>query len=63
MSQSLQTKARSDVPNYLTTHTTIDKMIGTSMILILFGSIPVILLVTFWPPLSLALPQLLGVVR
>ena len=42
---------------------TIDKMIGTSMILILFGSIPVILLVTFWPPLSLALPQLLGVVR
>lgn len=42
---------------------TIDKMFKTSMILILFGSIPVILLTTYWAPLSLALPQLLGVVR
>lgn len=42
---------------------TIDKMFKTSMILIFFGSIPVILLTTYWPPLSLALPQLLGVVR
>lgn len=42
---------------------TIDKMFKTSMILILFGSIPVILLTTFWSPLSLALPQLFGVVR
>ncbi len=40
---------------------TIDKMFKTSMILILFGSIPVILLTTFWPPLSLFLPKLLGV--
>lgn len=42
---------------------TIDQMFKTSAILILFGSIPVILLATFWSPLSLALPQLLGVVR
>ena len=42
---------------------TIDKMFRTSMILIVFGSIPVILLTTYWPPLSLALPQLLGVLR
>lgn len=40
---------------------TIDKMFKTSMILIFFGSIPVILVTTFWPPLSLYLPRLLGV--
>jgi TRAP-type C4-dicarboxylate transport system permease large subunit len=40
---------------------TIDQMFKTSMILIFFGSIPVILLTTFWPSLSLFLPRLLGV--
>lgn len=42
---------------------TIDKMFKTSMILIAFASVPVILLTTYWPPLSLFIPQLLGVVR
>ncbi|MGV0908548.1 TRAP transporter large permease [Martelella sp. FOR1707] len=42
---------------------TIDKMIGPSMILILFASLPVVLLTTFWPPLSLYLPTLLGAIR
>lgn len=41
---------------------TIDKMIKPSMILILFGSIPVVLLTTYWPPLSLALPKLFGAI-
>jgi tripartite ATP-independent transporter DctM subunit len=42
---------------------TIDKMFKTSMILIFFCSIPVILITTFWPPLSMFLPSLLGFVR
>ena len=42
---------------------TIDKMIKPSMILIFFCSIPIILITTFWPPLSLFLPSLLGFVR
>lgn len=42
---------------------TIDKMFKTSMILIFFCSIPVIIITTFWPPLSLFIPKLLGFVR
>ena len=42
---------------------TIDKMLKTSMILIFFCSIPIILITTFWPPLSLFLPRLLGFVH
>jgi len=42
---------------------TIDKMFKTSMILIFFCSIPVVIITTFWPPLSLFLPNLLGFVR
>ncbi|MEM6462016.1 MAG: TRAP transporter large permease [Pseudomonadota bacterium] len=42
---------------------TIDQMFKTSMILIAFGSIPVILITTFWPPLSLTIPRLLGVLH
>lgn len=41
---------------------TIDKMFKPSMILIAFGSIPVILLTTYWPPLSLWLPTVLGAI-
>jgi C4-dicarboxylate transporter DctM subunit len=39
---------------------TIDKMMKTVFILILFCSLPVILLTTFWPGLSLFLPGLAG---
>jgi tripartite ATP-independent transporter DctM subunit len=42
---------------------TIDKMFKPSMILIFFCSIPVVLVTTFWPPLSLFIPKLLGFVR
>jgi len=42
---------------------TIDKMFKTSMILIFFCSIPVLIVTTFWPPLSLFIPRLLGFVR
>ena len=42
---------------------TIDKMFKTSMILIFFCSIPVIIITTFWPPLSLFIPKLLGFLR
>jgi tripartite ATP-independent transporter DctM subunit len=42
---------------------TIDKMFKPSMILIFFCSIPVVLATTFWPPLSLFIPKLLGFVR
>jgi len=42
---------------------TIDKMFKTSMILIFFCSIPVIIITTFWPTLSLFIPTLFGFVR
>ena len=42
---------------------TIDKMFKPSMILIFFCSIPVVLITTFWPPLSLFFPNLLGFIR
>ncbi|MDT8284616.1 MAG: TRAP transporter large permease subunit, partial [Thermovirgaceae bacterium] len=46
-----------------TGNVTIDKMMKPAMILILFCSIPVILVTTFWPPLSLFIPTLLGYVH
>jgi len=42
---------------------TIDKMMKPTMILILFCSIPVILVTTYWPDLSLFLPRLMGFVK
>ncbi len=42
---------------------TIDKMMKPAMTLILFCSIPVILVTTYWPPLSLFIPTLLGYVK
>ena len=42
---------------------TIDKMFKPSMTLIFFCSIPVVLITTFWPPLSLFFPNLLGFIR
>ena len=39
---------------------TIDKMMKPTMILILFGSIPTILITTYWVPLSTYLPTLAG---
>jgi len=42
---------------------TIDKMFKPSMTLIFFCSIPVVLITTFWPPLSLFIPNLLGFIR
>jgi len=42
---------------------TIDKMFKPSMTLIFFCSIPVVLVTTFWPPLSLFIPNLLGFIR
>src|SRR6056297_100814 len=42
---------------------TIDKMMKPAMILIVFCSIPVILITTFWAPLSMYLPTLAGFVH
>ncbi|MBN1547566.1 MAG: TRAP transporter large permease [Syntrophaceae bacterium] len=42
---------------------TIDKMMKPSMVLIVFCSIPVILLTTYWPDLSLFLPRLAGLIH
>jgi len=39
---------------------TIDKMMWPAFILIIFGSLPVILITTYWPDLSLFLPRLAG---
>ena len=39
---------------------TIDQMIKPALILILFASIPVILITTYWPELSLFLPRIAG---
>lgn len=39
---------------------TVDQMARTSLMLILFGSIPVILITTYWPDLALFLPRLAG---
>lgn len=46
-----------------TGNVTIDKMMKPAMILILFCSIPVILITTYWPPLALYLPTLAGFVK
>ncbi len=46
-----------------TANVTIDKMMKPTLILIAFCSIPVILLTTYWPPLSLFIPSLLGYVH
>ncbi len=42
---------------------TIDKMMKPSMILILFCSMPIIFITTYWPGLSLFLPRLAGLIR
>ncbi len=41
----------------------VDKMLRTSMVLVLFCSLPLCLLVTYWPELSLFIPRLFGFVR
>lgn len=46
-----------------TGNVTIDKMMKPAMFLILFGSIPAILLTTFWEPLSMFLPGLAGFIH
>lgn len=46
-----------------TGNVTIDKMMRPAFLLILFGSIPAILLTTFWEPLSLYLPTLAGLIH
>jgi len=46
-----------------TGNVTIDKMMRPALMLILFGSIPTILLTTFWEPLSLYLPTLAGYIH
>jgi tripartite ATP-independent transporter DctM subunit len=46
-----------------TGNVTIDKMMKPTLMLILFGSIPAILLTTFWEPLSMYLPTLTGFVH
>ncbi|MCP3891618.1 MAG: TRAP transporter large permease subunit [Desulfobulbaceae bacterium] len=46
-----------------TGNVTIDKMMRPALMLILFGSIPTILLTTFWEPLSIYLPTLAGFIH
>ena len=46
-----------------TGNVTIDKMMKPAFMLILFASIPAILLTTFWEPLSMYLPSLAGFIR
>ncbi|MGD0624630.1 MAG: TRAP transporter large permease [Thermodesulfobacteriota bacterium] len=40
-------------------HTTIDKVLVPSTVYLLFGSLPVVLITTYWPDLSLFLPRLI----
>jgi TRAP-type C4-dicarboxylate transport system permease large subunit len=46
-----------------TGNVTIDRMMRPALMLIIFGSIPTILLTTFWEPLSLYLPTLAGYIH
>jgi tripartite ATP-independent transporter DctM subunit len=46
-----------------TGNVTIDKMMRPALMLILFGSIPTILITTFWEPLSIYLPTLAGYIH
>ncbi|MCG8616910.1 MAG: TRAP transporter large permease [Desulfobacterales bacterium] len=46
-----------------TGNVTIDTMMKPAFLLIIFGSIPAILLTTFWEPLSLYLPGLAGLIH
>jgi TRAP-type C4-dicarboxylate transport system permease large subunit len=40
-------------------HTTIDKVLVPSTVYLFFGSLPVVLITTYWPDLSLFLPRLI----
>ena len=36
------------------------KILGPTLAFLIFGYVPVVFLTTFWPPLSLYVPRLLG---